>query len=94
MIIGFDIDDTITDTFGIMFGCAQKYTIEELKRDAKVDFSKDYSNHNYIKRMHNWSEKETDDFFSKYYKTIIKVEVPTIIFIGYELANEKCFIFR
>lgn len=71
MIIGFDIDDTITDTFGIMFGCAQKYTIEELKRDAKVDFSKDYSNHNYIQRMHNWSEEETDDFFSKYYKKII-----------------------
>ena len=33
MIIGLDIDDTITDTFGVMFAYAEKFTIENLKRE-------------------------------------------------------------
>ncbi len=30
MIIGIDIDDTISDTYAYIFPYAQKYTIEEL----------------------------------------------------------------
>lgn len=70
MVIGLDIDDTITDTFGVMFGYAQKYTIEELNRSAKIDWLTSFPNHNYIQAMHKWSEEEETAFFRKYYKRI------------------------
>lgn len=76
MIIGLDIDDTITDTFGAMFGYAQKYTIEELQRSGKIDYLKSFSNHNYIQSLHNWNEEEGMNFFEKYYKKIIVETTP------------------
>ena len=35
MVIGLDIDDTITDTFGVMFAYSEKFTIENLKRSEE-----------------------------------------------------------
>lgn len=76
MVIGLDIDDTITDTFGVMFGYAQKYTIEELGKSGKIDYSKKLTNHNYIQALHNWNEDEEIDFFRKYYKPICEKTEP------------------
>ena len=70
MVIGLDIDDTITDTFGVMFGYAQKYTIEQLHKSGKIDYLSDFPNHNYIQTMHHWTEQEADEFFKIYYKRI------------------------
>ena len=76
MVIGLDIDDTITDTFAAMFGYAQKYTIEELHRSGKIDYFKVFSNHNYIQELHNWNKEEENNFFQKYYKKIIAETTP------------------
>lgn len=76
MVIGLDIDDVITDTFGIMFGYAQKYTIEELGKSAKIDYSKNTPNHNYIQTLHNWNKEEEENFFRKYYKLICEKTEP------------------
>lgn len=76
MVIGLDIDDTITDTYGVMFGYAQKYTIEDLNKNIEIDYSQSISSHNYIQIMHNWNEKEEEAFFRKYYKQIVKETTP------------------
>lgn len=76
MIIGFDIDDTITDTYAVMFGYAQKYTIEELNKISEIDYNQSISNHNYIQIMHNWNKKEEENFFTQYYKKILKETKP------------------
>lgn len=76
MIIGLDIDDTITDTFGVIFGYAQKYTIEELKRSGEVDYLTACPNHSYIKTLHHWSKEEEENFFRKYYRQICEETTP------------------
>ena len=76
MVIGLDIDDTITDTFGVMFGYAQKYTIEELGKSGEIDYSKICPNHNYIQALHNWNGDEELEFFRKYYKPICEETEP------------------
>ena len=76
MIIGLDIDDTITDTFGAMFGYAQKYTIEELHRSGKIDFFQKILNHRYIQALHNWSDEEEFNFFIKYHIKILEETTP------------------
>ena len=76
MVIGLDIDDTITDTFGVMFGYAQKYTIEELNKSGEIDYLTAYPNHNYIQTMHHWSRDEEENFFKKYFKEICEETEP------------------
>lgn len=76
MIIGLDIDDTITDTFGVMFGYGQKFTIEELKRGAELVKTSGFTNHLYCQEMHGWTEEESERFFEKYYKNIINDTEP------------------
>ena len=36
MVIGLDIDDTITDTLAVMMAYAQKFTIEDLGREIDI----------------------------------------------------------
>ena len=72
MNIGIDIDDTISETFETLLPYSQKYTIEDLKRESKIDFRADLSNHFYIVYMNNWSEQEAIAFWSKYYAEILK----------------------
>ena len=76
MVIGLDIDDTITDTYAVMFGYAQKYTIEDLNKLGKIDYNQSISSHNYIQIMHNWNEKEEENFFRQYYKKIVEETEP------------------
>ena len=72
MNIGIDIDDTISETFEILLPYAQKYTIEELKRDVAIDFNKKCVNHYYIEEMFNWSKAESISFWEEYIKEILE----------------------
>ena len=72
MNIGIDIDDTISETFETLLPYAQKYTIEDLKRESKVEMDSNLSNHFYIVYMNGWNEKEATEFWSKYYGIILR----------------------
>ena len=72
MNIGIDIDDTISETFETLLPYAQKYTIEELRREANVDLNKEYLNHYYVEKMFNWNKEEAMKFWIKYYEEIIE----------------------
>lgn len=72
MNIGIDIDDTISETFETLLPYSQKYTIEDLKRESKVELDSNLSNHFYIVYMNGWNEKEATDFWSKYYGEILR----------------------
>ena len=72
MNIGIDIDDTISETFETLLPYSQKYTIEDLKKESKIDFRADLSNHFYIVYMNNWTENEAINFWKKYYAEILK----------------------
>ena len=50
MKIGIDIDDTISDTYNILFPYAQKYTIETLGRSGRLN-TKQAVNHMYIRTI-------------------------------------------
>ena len=72
MNIGIDIDDTISETYETLLPYSQKYTIEDLKRESKVEMDSNLSNHFYIVYMNGWNEKEATDFWSKYYGEILR----------------------
>ena len=72
MNIGIDIDDTISETFETLLPYAQKYTIEDLKRESKVKIDSNMANHFYIVYMNGWNEQEAMDFWSKYYAEILR----------------------
>lgn len=80
MIIGIDIDDTISNTYEIMFNDAQKYTIEKLGRSGEIH-KENLKTHMYCKEMHNWTDKETSDFLDEYYESIMK-EVKPIKYVS------------
>lgn len=71
MNIGIDIDDTISDTYEIIFNLAQKFTIEDLKRDIETN-NKSFYTHLYIEGFHNWEKQETKAFLDKYYLETIE----------------------
>lgn len=76
MNIGIDIDDTIANTYEILFNYAQNYTIEDLKRSGKIDRNEKLYTHMYCTALHNWTEEEEKDFFDKYYETILNEVKP------------------
>ena len=84
MRIGIDIDDTIADSYEVTFAYAQKYTVEILKKIAKIHDLPNIKNHHYISEIHVWSKEEEMHFWYKYYPTIVKeikpftLAVPTI----------------
>ena len=78
MRIGIDIDDTISDTYEVYFAYAEKYVIEDLHRDGKINNDAEI-HHHYIKNMFNLTQKEEDDFWDKYYaKNLHKVKPLTL----------------
>ena len=54
MIIGIDIDDTISETYAYLFPYAQKYTIEDLGKGIE-SIDRDCITY--------WTEKEDREFF-------------------------------
>ena len=68
MNIGIDIDDTIANTFEVMFAYSQKYTAEDLKRSDKIIELEDIKTHFYCQAMHSWSKEEEIEFFKQVVK--------------------------
>ena len=66
MRIGIDIDDTISNTYDILFNYAQKYTIEDIKKEIK-QVNRNAITHMYTTTFHNWSKEEERNFFDRYY---------------------------
>ena len=89
MNIGIDIDDTISDTYTTLLEYAQKYTIEELKRNPILDNTK-MTNHSYIESMHHWKKEEALKFWNKYYAEILrKVHIKTFAVDEIKKLKEK-----
>ena len=88
MKIGIDIDDTITNTYEVLFNYAQKYTTEELNKTGKIR-NVDCLTHGYTEKSHDWTKEEANVFWSKYYHPMIKNVRPKIFAIEYikELAK-------
>lgn len=94
MNIGIDIDDTISESYEILFPYAQKYTIEELKRNASIE-GKNEATHMYIETMHNWNNEEADKFWNTYYEKMlpqIKVKAFAVETIKKLAENNKIIL--
>lgn len=66
MRIGIDIDDTLSESFELVFPFSQKFDIEELGNSGKVQTYGKKENHNYIEEMYpQWSEEQTNLFWEK-----------------------------
>ena len=82
MIIGIDIDDTISDTTEVMFNCCQKFIAEDLKREPVVNEEAKYTHH-FIEVIHGLSKEETEEFFRKYYEYIVDSVIPKTCSVEY-----------
>lgn len=76
MKIGIDIDDTISDTYEVTFAYAQKFTIEDLGKSAKIKDLDNVYHHFYTRELYSWSKEEEDSFWLKYYYKIIREVKP------------------
>ena len=83
MIIGIDIDDTITDTYEVMMNYAQEYTIEVLKREPLINETNSCTNHLYVQYLHNWKNGEDLEFLKEYYERIITEVRPKTLALKY-----------
>lgn len=83
MIIGIDIDDTITDTYEVMMGYAQEYTLDVLGREPIINETNSCSNHLYIQYLHNWNKDEDLKYLELYYENIIKEVRPKTLALKY-----------
>jgi len=86
MNIGIDIDDTISNTYDLLFNYAQEYTINTLKRSGDIIELKKSNSHNYCAIMHNWNEAEEIDFYIKYYKNLLQDIQPKLYSV--EIINK------
>lgn len=71
MRIGLDIDDTIADTYEIIFVYALEYTLNKLQREVKLNFN-NVRHHDYTNYMFGWTQKESDDFWDIYFDDIVR----------------------
>lgn len=74
MNIGIDIDDTIANTYDVLFNYAQNYTINDMGKEIK-DVNRNSITHMYCKDFHDWNNKEETEFLDKYYeRMVLKVQ--------------------
>ena len=83
MIIGIDIDDTITDTYEVMMNYAQEYTIEVLKHEPLINETNSCTNHLYVQYLHTWKNGEDLEFLKEYYEKIITEVRPKTLALKY-----------
>ena len=83
MVIGLDIDDTITDTLAVMMAYAQKFTIEDLGREIEIkEIANNRLDIDYVQDIHEWSrEEELKFFFAKEIISKLRAEGHKIILI-------------
>ncbi len=72
MNIGIDIDDTISKTFEYSYPLSKEYTKNILNRDSLNIEDVSIGTHQYLRELNKWNEEEADNFWAKYYKTIIQ----------------------
>lgn len=77
MNIGIDIDDTIANTYDVLFNYAQKFTVDELGKEIK-NVDRNAITHMYTTKFHNWNQKEEKEFFDKYNEEIMKQVKPKL----------------
>lgn len=90
MIIGIDIDDTITDTYEVMMNYAQQYTIDVLKREPILR-DENCNTHFYTKYLLGWKDGEDLEYLKKYYSKIVDEVKPKTLAVEYlkRLHEEK-----
>lgn len=71
MIIGIDIDDTISNTYEIQFNLAQRFTIEKLGKSAKIDRNLNFIYDYYCQTFHGWTDEQNKRFWEENYETIL-----------------------
>ena len=66
MRIGIDIDDTLSESFELVFPFSQKFDIEELGNSGKVQNYGKTEDHSYIENMYShWTEEQTSLYWEK-----------------------------
>ena len=70
MIIGIDIDDTISNTYETSLGYAFRFNKEDLKRESNIKSIK-ANDHYYIRTIFNWTPEDDLKFWTKYFNNII-----------------------
>lgn len=74
MVIGIDIDDTLTNTSELLLAYAQKYDYEVLKRKYSLDKNKVYSiiNGGQLEYGMNWTTDEANDFKELFHSQVLE----------------------
>ena len=72
MILGIDIDDTISKTCEILVEYGKEYTEKVLNREKTLEFNGNLSNHFYIEALFGWTREEANRFFEIYYKKFVE----------------------
>lgn len=83
MRIGIDIDDTITDSYEVMFNYAQEFTINTLGRSGNIIENNSIDNHYYARVLHNWTLEEETKFWKEYYEIIMREVKPKTLAAKY-----------
>lgn len=83
MIIGIDIDDTITDTYEVMMNYAQEYTINVLKKEPLLKQDFNCYNHLYTQYLLDWNNGEDLNFLNQHYEQILKEVKPRTLALKY-----------
>ncbi len=83
MVIGIDIDDTISNTCEILIAYGQEFTKKYLKRDVDIDFKGNLTNHYYIEKIFEWTREESNEFFTSYYRKFIENVYPKALAVEY-----------
>ena len=86
MIIGIDIDDTITDTYEVMMSYAAEYTAEVLKKEPILNEKTNCDNHFNMRDLNDWKDGEDYKFLQKYYEKIVKETKPKTLAL--EILNK------
>lgn len=82
MIIGIDIDDTISETCEVMFSFAQEFTVDVLKKEPIIR-EDSCQTHLYIQYMHDFKDSEDREFLKQYYEEIMKQVKPKTLATKY-----------
>ena len=75
MNIGIDIDDTIANTYEVLFNYAQNYTINDIGKSID-NVNRNIITHMYTKTFHNWNDEEDREFLNKYYEKVLLNVLP------------------
>jgi len=77
MNIGIDIDDTLSNSFESVFADSQRFDIDKLGNEGKVQNYGKIDNHNYIETMYpHWTQEQTDLFWDKYFINMLTKATP------------------